>query len=301
MPLRVFFRIYPTYVVGFTMTFAFVFLYTRYRGVAFPYSVSEYLAQISLFRDWFWSRSIDGVSWTLETEIKFYTLLFILACFKKMNSARALVLTAFLLCICNVLLRDQHPVLLKKNLPMYKIASVVTTSTISLIFMMLGVCFYNFHKKYWSLQKFLITLALMYHCFVLAFMCGPNAALKPLYTYTYGYALFAFGCAYMGRDLLRYNRVLNFMADISYPVYVIHGLNGYLLMSVLEKLKVEPHVSILIATAASVLLAYCLHRLVEMPSIALGKMISKKIKVVQVALAQPVQETEPTQKTEEIS
>lgn len=67
-----FFRIWPTYLFGFSITFLMILIYTRWNGSVFPYEFKDWLIQCSLLRDWFWVPSIDGISWTLEIELKFY-------------------------------------------------------------------------------------------------------------------------------------------------------------------------------------------------------------------------------------
>jgi len=47
-----FFRIFPTYIVGFSITFTVIFLYTWANHIVFPFNWQSYLAQILLIRDW---------------------------------------------------------------------------------------------------------------------------------------------------------------------------------------------------------------------------------------------------------
>lgn len=79
------------------------------------------------------------------------------------------------------------------------------------------------------------------------------------------------------QERIRYNRLFQFFGDISYPLYVVHGVNGYILMSVLDMVGVDPYVSVAVTMGLSILLAYVLHRLVELPSNMFGKKVAKKI------------------------
>ena len=274
-----FFRIYPTYIVGFTLTFLAILLYTRTRGIDFPYGIKNYLAQISLFRDWLWLPSIDGVSWTLETEIKFYLLVLVIASFKKLNSAKTIILIALSLCFLNIVSSNYYDSLLNNNIRAYQIIYVITYSIVSLLFMLIGVAFYNFHFKKWSAPQFWVVSVIVFLCFVAAFLNGPTPNLVKMYAFTYIPALLVFTAAYILRDSFKYNKWLNFLGDISYPLYVIHGLNGYMLLTILDGSSVNPYLSLAFTALVVIGISYILHRLVEDPSNQLGKNLAGKIKV----------------------
>lgn len=71
----------------------------------------------------------------------------------------------------------------------------------------------------------------------------------------------------------RWNRhaMSDFAADISYPLYVVHPVLGYALMSLLAEANVQPVLAFLITTTAAVITAWLLHRLVEIPTHRLGQ------------------------------
>jgi len=70
-----FFRIVPTYMVGFTVTLAALYYACSYFSVPWPYSMEEIsIHYVPGLRDVMWSRNIDGIVWTLEAEVKFYLI-----------------------------------------------------------------------------------------------------------------------------------------------------------------------------------------------------------------------------------
>jgi len=82
------------------------------------------------------------------------------------------------------------------------------------------------------------------------------------------------------------NRFMRFLADTSYSVYLIHGLfislvGGNLLFSASRFLKFPPsaRVGLLVLTTAagSYLVAWFLHRVIERPGIAIGRVIVRSI------------------------
>ncbi|WP_038953551.1 acyltransferase family protein, partial [Bradyrhizobium japonicum] len=69
-----FFRIYPTYWVGLTVSLTVLMFCIHLAGDAtFPHTVAQLLIGYALgSRDILWEKSIDGIVWTLEIELKFY-------------------------------------------------------------------------------------------------------------------------------------------------------------------------------------------------------------------------------------
>lgn len=270
-----FFRIYPTYIFGFSLTFFFVYLFVRNNGMDFPYSASDYIKQISLLRDWFLVPTIDGISWTLEMELKFYIVICIIHGIKKMNSARFLVAISTIMTCFNIIVKNRIDRLLNNNMLLYKIAYVFSFSFVFLIFMFIGVCLYNFYKKHWDGKKTIVAIILLYVLFILSARTAPVA--YEVTVTCYSLALILFVSCLLFSESFKYNKVLNFFGDISYPLYIVHGLNGYMLLSVLDKQGVNPYLSSLITIVVSILLASIIHILIENPSNQFGKHIAGKI------------------------
>lgn len=56
---------------------------------------------------------------------------------------------------------------------------------------------------------------------------------------------------------------LLYLGAISYPLYLCHQTNGYVLISYLKQYNINSYVSILIAVAVSLLLSVLVHELIE--------------------------------------
>ena len=82
-----FFRVYPTYIVGFSITLLAIYCSSEYFGNTWPFSLKEVMIHyIPGIRDLCWSRVIDGVVWTLEIEVKFYLVCILINKWIKKNS-----------------------------------------------------------------------------------------------------------------------------------------------------------------------------------------------------------------------
>ena len=63
-------RIWPTYIVGFSITLLCLLLNSRGAGITFPYTVVDVLSHYLILPRWpMLAHPIDGIIWTLEIEL----------------------------------------------------------------------------------------------------------------------------------------------------------------------------------------------------------------------------------------
>ncbi len=280
--LRRFFRIYPPYIVGLFLVFISVYIYTNYVGNPFPYTVKDYVVNASLLRDWFWIPSIDGVNWTLEVELKFYILCAFLAWVSNLRSPKTLIITAIGMLVFVYLSSGLYEFLLQNFFYLYKFTFIMSSAFGYITFMFIGICFYNFYMSHWSTRVFLSTTGILIAIFLLDVLLSPSPVLVIPVSYNYMFALVVFSLCYFFRDKLPYSKVLDFLATLSYPIYIIHGVIGYILLTVLVTHNVNFYIALVIVFFIIVSLAYLLHKTVEMPANKLGKQVSKFVKNVLV-------------------
>jgi peptidoglycan/LPS O-acetylase OafA/YrhL len=72
--------------------------------------------------------------------------------------------------------------------------------------------------------------------------------------------------------------LIGFWADISYPLYIVHGLTGYVLMEVLLARGIGSWFAILIAFAVVMIMAVALHVTVETSSREMGRRMAMAIR-----------------------
>jgi peptidoglycan/LPS O-acetylase OafA/YrhL len=90
-------------------------------------------------------------------------------------------------------------------------------------------------------------------------------------TLSYGVGIVVFLLLARFAQKWRGNRVMDFGARISFPIYVVHPILGFALLWVLTKAGVWWPVSLLIAIATAVLVAWLIHIAVEQPTHRLGQ------------------------------
>ncbi len=261
-----FFRIYPTYIVGFSITIAMLLFSSYYFGNPFPYSLSEVLLHSVIgLRDIANTPHIDKIIWTLELELKFYILgMIFLPLFKRSSLLVFLIpISIFIIALTISLLYSWH-----------------TPYPVSLIiYMFIGTLFYyHLKEKIKALTAFAMIIILFSLYVYLFYTMG-----LPVHGFDYIkivsinglYALAIFAISYMLRNRFIYNKYLSFVASISYPFYIIHGISGYIIIMILIKNNIPALLSMLITIVVISLIAYIIHKYVEKPSIILGKKINK--------------------------
>ena len=143
-----------------------------------------------------------------------------------------------------------------------------------IIFMFVGVLFHYLYKNQIGTRDAALVAVGLFGLFCLQWRTGPDAASFGL-ALGYGVALVTFVFAYAYPRLFRANPVFGFLADISYPLYVIHGVAGYVALRLLLDQGFKAWTSLTLVTTVCLLVAWLLHRLIERPSQALGKRVAR--------------------------
>lgn len=207
-------RIYPTYIVGLLILCCFISGYCFLTHQVWHYQFTNILSNASLMlNEWLNIESIDGINWTLQIELKFYLLMALLAYFSTIRKARVLIITA---CIFT----GMHFLTL---LPMRSFwirpAFVVNLNVFFLIFMFVGTGFYNFYKKIFSKKKFAIyTIAMLLLCYLCTLKNPIFQLTDKTHYFNYSYALIIFSTFYIARNHLKFTKIMNFFANISYKL-----------------------------------------------------------------------------------
>lgn len=140
-------RIYPTYCVGFAISVATIALAGYYSDKPFPYTWREVLVHIPGLRDMLWSRSIDGIIWTLEVEVRFYLLCALMAPWLRACYLRVFLVPAALGGLILLAVNPWVASWAHSNLELYKFGATVSLLGQNIVFMFVGVVWFYFHHK----------------------------------------------------------------------------------------------------------------------------------------------------------
>jgi len=275
-------RIYPLYAIGLAFSYMVLWLSAQYHMIPFTHNFGTYLSNWSLLRLWFWSPGIDGVSWTLECEMFFY-LIFAFLIFISCNKKNALIVIStvgtLLIISTHNLLND----LIVENFQIYKILFIICHGSMYLPIISIGMLFYQLMSRQISKMKAISGIVYLYMLFMLnCYFFYPTKYL--LYFVSYGSALIIFVLMYAHREKISKlkMRVIDFVAEISFPLYMIHGAAGYSFLAYLRGVCSNMYVNTLIALIVFVFLAWIMHCFLEVPFADFTKSLLNKRKVYKV-------------------
>jgi peptidoglycan/LPS O-acetylase OafA/YrhL len=273
------FRIWPTYLAGLAIALGCIAANSILSDIAFPFSPTEILINALIVPCWPTStRSIAGIVWTLEVELFFYGL-----CILIMNRLRrfdrGIFLWALLVVPWAFFVGSQGEMLQGIGRPIYPLAYWASAMTVYVTFMLCGTAFYYHYRGRLGRIETVAVLALLLSGFVASVRLGVLAAQGWSLPIAYLIAFAVFASAYVARDSLMFlpqgwRRPIRWTADISYPLYAVHGVLGYTILVH----AIEAGVALWMAAAVALLVvigvAALVHKLIELPSQSCGKRLA---------------------------
>ncbi|MFT4097669.1 MAG: acyltransferase [Rhodoblastus sp.] len=267
-------RIWPTCWAGLSVTVAAVLIGVHFMGGQVPFSfrdaASQFFPPFSAIAD---ARRIDSVMWTLEIEMLFYGVCALAA--NHLREGRRTLwlfpvgLFLFWLVIDQIVAHfSAYPGLVRR-------LAAFDTDPIYIVFMFCGVALNLLQRGKLALPQAGAAILLCFGMFAAAQYIGHMPFGADLPIYIGGLATFAVAMAF--QDRFRRTRVTKFLSDISYPLYVVHGVAGYIVLHALMRAHVNADVAIAIAVVFAVLVAYAIHRLVESPTHRIGQRAARRL------------------------
>ncbi|HMN73459.1 MAG TPA: acyltransferase [Rhodoblastus sp.] len=278
-----FFRIYPTFWAGVLISAAAALAGAAIFGVSVPFAARELLKHmLAPLRPILESRPVDGVVWTLEIELYFYVLCAFLARDIALGRRRlALVpFVIFAVWIPCFAMAAHPPAGYERLASRFQFVAVYLPM---LILMFVGVA-YNLHRRgKLGGREAAVWIAAFLGLFAATWASGfLGGDWKPLMWSviplpSYLVAVGSFFAAAALRRHFRSAPVLDFLADISYSLYVVHQLAGYVLLRLLASRGVEVNVATALTIGFTIALAFALHRLVEAPTHRYGQAMARRL------------------------
>lgn len=270
------FRLYPVWIACMAILALTLWIHSAVKGNAVPFTATDWAANLLLVQDWLGDPYINPVVWTLVIELKFYALCLLLAFFGGLRRSWPFLaimgaLTLFTLG-ANSMITDR---IVAGEVGVAIVIGVVAHTTPFMCFMFMGVCVYNLFRRHWSPAHFCLAAGALMAMFLVSVRGGVAPDIwqrQVLLAFSIGAALF--GAAYLARAHLPHSRVLNFSADISYPLYATHYVTGGIIMLALYRIHPIPILNAIEAIALMVALSWLVHRYVEVPGTRLGKRVT---------------------------
>jgi peptidoglycan/LPS O-acetylase OafA/YrhL len=263
-------RIYPTYFAGFTVTLVALWVAGSLYGRPFPFDAGAVLIHyVPGLRDVTWSPHIDYVIWTLEIEVRFYAVCALASIWLRRGDFRVFAIP-LVLAGCAIAIQMLLPGWYGSHALAYRLGYVFTTVARFLAFMFIGVAFcYHYRRRLGTIALATISSALLVLCWVLWRKANDTLSWEVGRSFAFALAVFSVSYAYSHR--WPSSRILDFFADVSYPLYLVHGVAGYVSLRIMMEHNVNPIVSIMIAVSGALLVSWILHIAVELPTHRLGQ------------------------------
>jgi peptidoglycan/LPS O-acetylase OafA/YrhL len=266
--IRRFFRLYPTYFISFLFVILMLIISSKYFNNPFSIPYKDVLLHSIIgLREITNVNSIDLVVWTLEVELKFYILTVIfLPLFR--DKSIFLFLIPIILAIILILLSI--------------LISYHSNVFIPIIYMFIGTSFYMHFTNSITSKQLISLIVILFTVFSMVYIVIGHNIYNSIYLsqiiFNGIYALIIVSTSYILRTKFKYNKLLGFIANISYPFYIIHSISGYIIMVILLDNGVSSLYIIPITLIILILVAYIIHKYIEMPSQKFGKNIAKLIR-----------------------
>ncbi|MFT4097670.1 MAG: acyltransferase [Rhodoblastus sp.] len=268
-------RIWPTCWAGLSITVVSVLIGVHLMGGVVPFTfrdvVTHYFPPLAAITD---SRQIDTVMWTLEIEMLFYGVCALAA--SRLRSGHwslwlfPVAIFVLWLGVDQIVLRlhESHPVLVRR-------LTYFDLDPPYIVFMFTGVALNLYQRGRLALPGAAAAIALCVGLFAITQAIGQTPVKSSAVVYALGLALFI--ACMMAQDRFGRVRALRFFSDISYPVYIIHGVAGYVMLNAMMRAGWNTDAAALSTIAFMVGLAWLVHRFVEQPTHRIGQRIARRL------------------------
>jgi peptidoglycan/LPS O-acetylase OafA/YrhL len=265
-------RIYPAWIVSLMLIAGLFAVEQRLVGIPIGVSTGSWIANAAAVPDLAYQPTINPPGWTLFVEIKWY-LLYALAG-ATFGLTRAWVVGGAAAVFATYAAVTWHGL---APLAAHSHAAWVVTQAFAwdvphLCMILIGVCIYNHLRNGWSLTSAWLCAGVCFAAMTASsWLIDDGSAYRAAKFAGYVIAVGAFALAYAYRDRFRPNRLIRYIADMVFSLYVVHFVLGMVLIDVFMQLSEQPLISTLAAAAVVVGVSVAVHHVVEVPAIRFGK------------------------------
>ena len=257
-----FLRIYPTFWLALLVEAAIIAASGHYWHRMPAYGWRDYLVNGLLIETPLNRPTVDWVSWTLSVEIKFYLVAAIL---------RTTILHGRILPLLG-LAASALGINVLQGRGLIHLPPILVSEFMYLGYILIGTLFHFHYLKSLSTGRLVTGVVVLTVLFFASFALGPSAldARSP-HTASFAIAIVVFSAGYAMRRHFGPNRILDGLAAISYPLYLIHATFGFTVISFLIMAWHLPYwLAAFLSAGLAFAVAIGLHRAIERPTTRLG-------------------------------
>ncbi|MBA4066783.1 MAG: hypothetical protein C0501_24365 [Isosphaera sp.] len=286
---RRFFRLYPTFWVVLGSVFAVVGLNALAFGLANPLLDWKVVVGNGLLCNPYLGKPfVEAVCWTLVIEELFYVVCAVLAWRGGLGRPGVLLLAAAGLAACSVGWAAVRPDPLTNRWQNVPNALAHNCTHVGYVF--IGVVLHHLYTGAWRLRVGLPVLVAQVGLYWAACNHGmaTSTAADPGYFWHGVNALAVFSAAMLANRRLPYSAWWDRLAELSYPLYLVHATLGYVVIRAVYLGTGSLYLGFAAAFAGAVGLAAVLHRFVEKPSMEYGRRLARGRPTPPAARVEPV-------------
>jgi peptidoglycan/LPS O-acetylase OafA/YrhL len=277
--VRRFFRLWPTYLTCFAITLLSIYATGWYFGRALSFDAFAVLVHLLPgLNGIFGVLSLDGISWSLAVELKFYMFAALCAGLLRRVDLKVFAV-AVAVSVVPCLMWRLHPN--RMDLGLYGIRALWSFVFFGdfLLILMVGVAFQFHYARKIGNRAFCAVVAAMLSIFVTMNLLLDPSILSPRHAWSYVAAVAVFWACYLLRDYFRATVPTTFLANISYPLYALHCYAGWCFMRMLLEFGLSSSAIIILYIVVCFAMSWVIHRVIERRSNLLGGELAKKFRL----------------------
>lgn len=270
-----FFRVFPTYWFSLLIGLSCVYCSSLFWSLPLFWNKEILISNFFLANDVFQIASVDLVNWTLAIELKFYLVIAILSQVIRTGRVLPIFIFSLLIFILNFYLNDNTSTAEISSIT--TVAICIASELVYVQFMLIGIFFYYAHQNKISKRKLIEYSTFQLFFFAMSWRYSSLSNQFPVVPFIYFYGLAFFALAFSFRQKFTGNKFLKLLADISFPLYLIHSLVGYVTIKILMSYAWSFYAAASFALCSVSAIACAIHIFVETPTNAFGKKLSNML------------------------
>lgn len=245
-------RLYPAFITAMILT-TVVMIISGDEFKSKVCNIKEWILNLTMLPELFRQKPVDGVYWTLQIEIIFYAIIWLIILMRKQDKIKIVSLIWISISVIVNVLIIQTDNLILKAIRIFGITQYCQLFITGIIM----CCFYknenskiNYLVLVLCLLNQLISLGLEYTIFLLLFdIVFYFIVIRKIIVYKF-----------------INNKFILKISEISYPLYLTHQFIGFAIINKIEKLGLTNEIYIIIPIITAVFIAFIIHKYIEKPS-----------------------------------
>ncbi|AIL66190.1 Acyltransferase family protein (plasmid) [Rickettsiales bacterium Ac37b] len=263
-------RIYPVVIITTIMTSIILFLSQRYYNSDFSVVnwIKTTFGNMFLVRDVLHYQFVDPSLWTLEIEIHFYILCFFMGFVSLHKKATCLVTIAFLFCIAAYF---------GKLFQTSKMLEIFGHNGSFITLMLIGTSLFNCKYHGWSFKKTALVISVLFITNKYCLSHNFEIITADYIFANHVYVFLFFLVLLFTEEKIPYSKTLESLANISYPLYLVHGVGAYSIFFLIVRVTNSVLAGFLISMIEIAIITYLIHIYVENKGVAYSKKLIYKL------------------------